>query len=421
LLEVELKSNEVFVQDSDLIPTEVGKTYIVTTDVLGIKGKPLSAYFGVDILHNQNSNSDRRIVWLENFSGKKEKYTIIFKAPSDSVRLIYRINKETEDKSQCNYKLLPLEDVKLLISDSTSNITKNYFKERPAELTNDQETILEKNLVWIFASSRSGTTWLGSELLKYQTFTMREPKIDMHLGLRSTINKDLLTEMELNEYRPGYIFSFAYRNTWKYYLRKLILNRIYSQFKNISKKIIIKEPTPGTLGFETIADCFPNSKIIWLLRDGRDVIDSQIDAREHGHSKGGRFSKHDGKPMQQNQRLNFIRNRAIIWIQIIQRMKKTFENHHPDLRLFVRYEDLRKNTIEELSKIYQFLGIDITRNKLEEIIEKYSFENIPKEQKGIGKARRTAKVGGWKENFNIEERDLMNSMLRDTLTQVGYE
>jgi len=41
-------------------------------------------------------------------------------------------------------------------------------------------------------------------------------------------------------------------------------------------KIIIKEPH-GSLAADTISECLPNSKIIILLRDGRDVLDSEVD------------------------------------------------------------------------------------------------------------------------------------------------
>ena len=48
----------------------------------------------------------------------------------------------------------------------------------------------------------------------------------------------------------------------------------------------------------------------------------------------------------------------------------TYSNHDEKLRIMVKYEDLRKNTVEELLKIYKFLEIDISRNKLEEIVDK---------------------------------------------------
>ncbi len=288
MLEIELKSHEIFAQDSEIIPTKIGSSYAVTTEVIGFMGEPLSAYFGVDILHKNTEESDRRIIWLENFSGKKEKITLNFTAPTDAIRIIYRINKETEKKSKCKYLLLLLKEVSIVESKANENEnTKNYFQERSSELSFSQESILEKNLVWLFGSARSGTTWLGTELLTYGTYIMNEPKIDQHVGIFTPLNQEFQTLMEQHEHRADYFFSFRYKNVWKFYLKKLIFNRIQCQFQDLSKKIIIKAPIAGSLGFPIIAECFPNSQLIWLLRDGRDVIDSQIDAITHGFSKGG--------------------------------------------------------------------------------------------------------------------------------------
>ena len=421
MLEIEINHNEFFAQDSEIISTKVGSSYAITTEAIGFRGKPLSAYFGVDILHNKTGKLDRRVVWLENISGKKEKITLNFTAPTDAIRIIYRINKETEKKSKCKYDLLPLDEISIVESPTQENQnTKKFFQERPKELSVDEESTFEKNLVWLMGFTRSGTTWLGTELLSYHTNIMKEPKFDQHIGSVLPL-ETLPTQMEEREHLTGYFFSLKYKNTWKFYLKKLILNRIYSQFQDLSKKIIIKEPTATSLGFSTIAECFPNSQLIWLLRDGRDVIDSQIDARTYGYSKGGRFENLIDKPLETKDRLKFIKNRANMWLRVIEQMQITFNNYPRDLKLLVNYEDLRKNTVKELQKIYRFLEIDISDEDVKSIVDKYAFESIPAEKKGIGKMRRTAIVGGWQKNFNDTEKDLLNSILGNMLTKLGYD
>jgi len=425
LIDIEMNPYQKYVANSKLIPTIPGRKYVVSTTVVGIKGFALSAYFGIDIINHKNIDSDRRIVWLDDFSGNKKNIDISFTAMTASIRAVYRINYETRRRSKCKYLLLPLDHItfkEIPPSHSESfSEPKNYFLPRVKELSNSDELILEKNLVWIFASSRSGTTWLGTELLTHQTHIMSEPKLDLHLGPLSYMNEEMPTEYELNQNRPTYIFSTIYSNTWKFYLRKLILNRINSQFKDLSKKIIIKDPSGSTFGFNIIASCFPNSKIIWLVRDGRDVIDSQLDARIYGYSKGGRFEKDKDKKILENERYDFIKKRARLWKDMMKRMKTMLDNHSPDLRLIVYYEKLRNSTIEELQKIYQFLDIKISKDELEKIVSNYSFENIPSEKKGKGKLTRSAKHGGWKNNFRDKEKDLMEKLLGNTLKKLGYD
>jgi len=59
------------------------------------------------------------------------------------------------------------------------------------KLSEKEENILEKNLVWIFGTHRSGTTWLATELLSYKTYAWNEPYIGGHLGRRSVSRQQL--------------------------------------------------------------------------------------------------------------------------------------------------------------------------------------------------------------------------------------
>jgi len=278
-----------------------------------------------------------------------------------------------------------------------------------SELSENEERKLEKNLIWIFASPRSGSTWL-KKLLSYKTTSMQEFKIVVHLGgVLLDKNRDM---------KPDYVFNLKYKDTWNYYLRKLILNRIYSQFKGISKKIIIKETAPG--GFSKVAKCVPNSKIIILLRDRRDVIDSQVDGRTYGFEKGGRFLKRPEEPLNKKIKTEYIKRQSKSWVRITKELLETYENHAKDRRYKIKYERLLNFTSSELEKLYNFLEINIPSKKLEEKVEKLKFENIPSELKGKGKGKRSASPGKWKQNFNEEEKDLMNSIMGKTLVQLNY-
>ena len=81
---------------------------------------------------------------------------------------------------------------------------------------------------------------------------------------------------------------------------------------------------------------------------------------------------------------------------------------------------MRKNTLSELTKIYQFIGIKVVQKTLTKIIEKYSFENIPKNNKGKGKFRRFATPGKWAENFNENEKKKLEKIMKPTLEKLGY-
>lgn len=294
----------------------------------------------------------------------------------------------------------------------------NYLKKGIKQLTNEEEAKLEKNLVWICAIERSGSTWLGRNLLSYNTKYLHEPELSEHLAVSTTLTDGrFMRRMDLRSKDNSYFFSDSYKNIWKFYLRKLILNRFHAEVGELSKKIIVKEA--GTVdASDIISTCLPNSKLIMLIRDGRDIIDSGIDGRQ----KDGWMTKQLGtKPLEGVSRANFIKNRSKMWVALTENLLKTYKSHPENLRYLIKYEDLRKNTLEELEKIYKFLEIDISKDELQKIVSKFSYENLPDKEKGQGKFVRSASPGKWKENLHDEEKIIIEKIMGRMLEKLGYE
>jgi len=284
------------------------------------------------------------------------------------------------------------------------------------ELTTEEELILEKNLVWIFAYRRSGTTWLGLELLSHNTKNIDELLIGLHLGHDQAHHGGMARLIDIQKDVENFFFSEKYANTWKHFVRKLILNRVYAQLQDLSHKIILKEPS-GSMGCDIVANCLPQSKIIILMRDGRDVLDSVLDAQESGGWEIERGLMHVTKDL----RINFLKRHATNWTRLVKILMKTYDSHQKDSRILIRYEDLINRTFDEVKKIYEFLEIDIKKEELEELLKKYDFKNIPEAEKGKGQFRRFATPGKWKENFTDEEKKTVENMIGDTLRQFNYE
>ena len=308
----------------------------------------------------------------------------------------------------------------LLNSDERKNnpefhsVVSNYL----SELSLDEELMLEKNLIWICGSPRSGTTWLARDLLSCSSNFINEFHLDEHLAVTSVGVFDPKYKRRIDRHKdqPDYFLSDTYSLTWKYYLRKLILNRINSQFNDLTKKIIIKEP--GNVGaYDVLSKCLPNSKLIILLRDGRDVIDSLLDALQND---GFITLFSDYTPVSESERLSFIESRAILWVNLVNILLKTIKNHNSDLCLVIKYEDLLHDTKNCLRKIYEFAEITISEIELVKIIDKNSFEKIPKQNKGKGKFYRSASPGKWKENLSNEEIELIEKIMRPALDKLEY-
>ena len=274
------------------------------------------------------------------------------------------------------------------------------------KLTEEHEDVLEKNLVWLVGSPRSGSTWLGTQLLKYKDNTIwNEPYIGWFLG----------TYKQWQEDREDYFFSEKHINFWMPMVRKLILSRAYSQSQSLTKNIIVKEPN-GSMGIDIITKCLPNSKLIFLLRDGRDVVDSLIDA----HRKGS-WNESLTDLRSKEERIDRIKQYSLNWKNATELVFNVYKKQSIENRYFVKYEELLNNTNLELRKIYKFLTIDISDHELSNIVNQHMFDKISSEKKGAGKFFRSAIPGKWKENFTDEEKEIMNSLLSDTLRKFDYK
>lgn len=305
-------------------------------------------------------------------------------------------------------------------SDMNNVLKTPITRVRPIKvLTASEEESLEAKLVWVTGSPRSGSTWLTHRLLKHpENILWNEPLIGHHLG-SLTIQQDALVlqqkrAIDLDVHTADYFFSEQHKNNWLPALRTLILARAYSLARSVTKNVIIKEPN-GSMGMDIIMGALAKAKLILLLRDGRDVIDSRIDM----HSPGAWVNL---TPIAtKRERLLHIKLFARIWNKSTSVVLQAYNSHDPALRILVKYEELRTNTFSELKKIYRFLNIMINEEDLHAVVERYDFKQIPDAQKGEGKFNRTAKIGGWGDNFSEDEKELMNSIMGETLTELGYE
>ena len=127
------------------------------------------------------------------------------------------------------------------------------------------------------------------------------------------------------------------------------------------------------------------------------------------------------KPLSQIERKPRITLQSKYWVKLMKILERTYEEHDEGRRLMIKYEDLRFNTLETLKKIYQFIDVKITDDDLKNLVDKYNFENIPKEKRGSGKVTRSASPGKWKESFNKEEINIMEKIMGNTLKKFNYK
>jgi Sulfotransferase family len=289
----------------------------------------------------------------------------------------------------------------------------------------------EDRLHWILGSSRSGSTWLLQMLTAIRgVVPLDDPHIGHHLGVWRPIalawaaGGDHLPELkrldEIKRDKDDYFFSDRYRDVWFPALQRMILTRFEAHVRteadpDLSEPVLlVKEP--GSHAADLLLSMFPASGLIFLLRDGRDVVDSWLDAYQHGS-----WAQEEGAfPVAPEGRLAFVRWQASVWTYRTLTVQRAYEGHPASRRVIVRYEDLLADPAAQLGRICSTLGIEATSERLAEIVGQHSYGRVPERSKGSGKVVRAARPGGWRENMTRAEKDAMLEIMGPKLDELGY-
>ena len=269
-----------------------------------------------------------------------------------------------------------------------------------------------ENIVWIFGTGRSGSTWLGSIMGSLDGCAMwNEPLVGNLFG---NFYYFRVGERKLGKHS---ILGEPYKETWLGPMRDLVLGGAAARFPEVigGGYLIIKEPN-GSIGSPLLMEALPESRMIFLIRDPRDVVASSMDARSEGswlqerREARRRTSKPDRNPNV------YVRMRANSYVQQIEKTGQAYRAHGGH-KVMVRYEDLRADTLETMKRIYTALEIPVKEAELARSVEKNSWENIPEQEKGEGKKLRKAKPGGWKEDLTARQVEIVEEITAPLLNE----
>ncbi len=256
-----------------------------------------------------------------------------------------------------------------------------------------------------------------------------DPHLGHHLGVwrpiplawsASAEDPELTTLLDVKAQEPGYFFAECHRDSWWEPLRALIRSRFEAQDGDgdgggasaEAPTFVVKEPGSHVAPFLT--ELFPQSKLIFLLRDGRDVVDSWLAAYQDGSwaLRGGAF------PVAPEGRVPLIRWLSAVWVYRCRAVRQAFDARPPKGRVLIRYEALRERTGECLEEICEMLGLD--RHLLPEVVAGHRFERVPLQARGPRREVRIASPGSWRENLTREEQAAMHEVLGTALAEFGY-
>ena len=247
----------------------------------------------------------------------------------------------------------------------------------------------------MFGSPRTGSTWLSRMMAELDNQERwHEPYVGLLFG--SFVYERLQNSKLLGS--ASFIMGEPHRKVWLDSIKNFLLEGAKARYPKLREDqyLVIKEPN-GSVGAPLLLEATPTSRLIFLIRDPRDVVASRLDA-----FRKGSWSAQD-RNLDDAAALNaFTRQLADEYLTVVSQVRTAYETH-PGPKVLVRYEDLREDTVGTLKAMYAALGIPIDEKGLEAAVEKHAWEQVPEGNKGPGKFYRKAEPGGWKEDLSPEQ------------------
>lgn len=308
-----------------------------------------------------------------------------------------------------------------------------------------RQKAVEKTLskFFLIGFPKSGTSWLMGILNSHPEIICRgEGKLfgkDSPRTLHGALARSELLETWLN------------RNPWTWHERdpdledlvRVIVDHLMTEKLTKARKKIVGDKTP-ILSAETvkeISEICPGTKVIHIIRDGRDVaVSTAHHLWNNAEDQGGsiplspeRAAKRDAYRADPT---NFDSEKESIFAngqvaEIASRWKTLVSRATEDGRNLlatdyeqVRYEDLLVEPVPQVRQLLNFLSADSSEAVAQGCVEVVSFEKKANRKPGEEDPTsfyRKGVSGDWKGVFTSEDRQAFKEEAGDLLVEMGYE
>jgi hypothetical protein len=292
---------------------------------------------------------------------------------------------------------------------------------------------------FIFGHARSGTTLL-------MRLVRLHPEVhcnyQAHFFTRRPLLKSLVDSAEIEEWLTRKSNRWNQGRDLSPLVLRATADFIMERDAARAGKVIVGDKSPSsTIHGQAVRDAhaiYPDAKLLYIVRDGRDVL---ISERFRNFVEESRFLSSDDKrilsdlqtdpaPFGDGRRSifteTFMRRVAQGWVM---NLKETEEEA---LRLYdkdyfaLRYEDLLATPVEEMTKLWNFLGARTLNESMETRIRS-ELESNPDEEwqakrnEGIASFLPKGQAGNWQRLFTARDKAIFKEVAGEMLIQWKYE
>jgi len=328
---------------------------------------------------------------------------------------------------------------RILLKGDLKNNQRNQIPAITKEEVAEIRQFFPRDKFFIFGHARSGTTLL-------MRLARLHPEVhcnyQAHFFTRRPLLKSLVNSGEIEEWLT------RKSNRWNQGpdLSPLVLRAsadfIMERDAAREGKMIVGDKSPSSVihgqAVRDLHSVFPDAKIIYIVRDGRDVL---ISERFRNFVEESGFLTSEDKAIMADVRKDpapyvngmrsifteaFIRRVASGWVMNLQEMEEEGRRLYKKYFLRLRYEDLLATPFDEMSKLWKFLGVSRIVNSLERRIKVEMLSN-PDEQwqarrnEGIAGFLPKGQAGNWSRLFTPRDKMVFKEIAGGMLVRWKYE
>lgn len=332
---------------------------------------------------------------------------------------------------------------RVLIKGESFSQTSSDIPAISLEEVNEVKTFFPLDKYFIFGHARSGTTLL-TRLVRLH------PKVhcnyQAHFFTRAPLLEALVANEEVrkwldrrsNRWNRGRDLSPIILRT----VSDFIMERDAQRAGKSSLDCVVGDKSPNSLlcgeSVYLMTKTYPEARLIFIVRDGRDAILSHrfqafIDRAQY-------LSKKD-----QRIRQEFIKNpswfnsgqlslfseeglhqSAFGWVKNLIETNNMANDLLGNRYYHLRFEDLLSNPLDEMTKVWAFLGVDPTIKVLKEDIRDELQQNPDADWQHekaayIAVSLNKGEYGNWRDYFTERDRQIFKEVAGKTLVEWGYE
>ncbi len=278
---------------------------------------------------------------------------------------------------------------------------------RAAEREHETAAGGDEQTAWIIGCGRTGSTWLAEMLGDLPGIRRwHEPYFGRFFRHLSEQPKD--TE------RRGSFFFRRHQQIWLDGLRDLFYSMVRDRYPQFGRHALVVKEVNTPEMYPWLRAVFPSTRLILLLRDPFDVLDSYLDMQKPG-GWNEQFSESNNPLAERNVRHTCEHIRSTMLVA-----QKTFDEFPLEQRLSLRYEELLEDPAGCLQACAQLLSVKITPEQIDAVTKTHAFDNYA--TTGQLAFRRKGKAGAWQEseNFTAAVTEIAQEVLGVVRSRLGY-